>query len=189
MPVQHAPARRITLRRVAKPEQETVVDNPAAPAKRLTRGARSMVRGRVGRPAAAKPDYLEQIDEILQSIAQCDASLREVATARDNAVAAIAKLMHDNEVTGEVIAHGYRAAIEETMSRASVEIDAGDLYAYLKKMGKQDDFWDVVKPQVGEVKKLLSEREFVKLPKTTVDAKKTGERIVVEPIKVKGRTK
>jgi len=178
MPVQHATAaRRITTLR------RTAAAKPAA-AEASTRVVR---RTRAASPASPSDEAIAEIGNRLQLIADVDAELREATTRREILVAEIAKLIHDGKISGEVINHGYRAVIEDTMSRASTDIDVIDLFNYLKKMGKQDEFWGLVKVQIGEVKKVLSDREYAKLPKEETAAAKTGSKITVEPVKVKGR--
>lgn len=160
-------------RAVAAPKTET------APARRVVR------RSTAPAPVPAQ----KPIGTLLKLIAEADTKMAELVTQREHLVAEVAKYLHDQkfDIGEEVVDHGYRAVIENVMSKASTEIDSYGLYEFMEKLGKEDDFWDAVKVQIGALKKLVTEREFAKIKKTEIPAKKTGERVVVEPVKVKGR--
>lgn len=152
----------------------------------VLRRGRTVQRSPVVTLLNGKADAEQAIKAKLQLIAQIDTDAAEASFRRAATVAEIAKLMHDNgfELDAAVFGSGYKAVIENTKSNSKKEIDPKVLFKELKRLGREEDFWDVIKVQLGATEKVLTERE-VNTIATHTPAKITGTAITVEPLKKK----
>lgn len=149
-------------------------------------------------PAAKTKNPGTALSAVLRSAAKLDAEIQEVGQAlaslnarRDGLLADAARLLHDagmTEYTDPKLA--YVAEIIDKMSKSSIDISPQKLQEVLKKMRKADEFWNVIKVGVVELRKVMTEAEIAKIGVTT-PAKVIGSEVVIRSLteKKKKRSK
>ena len=129
--------------------------------------------------AAQKAQDVADIEEALQSIANLKIQMAEL---QDQVVAHEADIlakMKRSKIT-DIVHGGLQALLAPTFSNEKKEIDP--LKLFNTKGINRTDFFKMVKVQIGEVSKYLSETEIRNLAKIT-PPQKTGEALTIKPVK------
>ncbi len=154
--------------------------------RRVTRSAAPLVPVGVAQAAANEKQQAEnKITDDLKLIAKQQRLITEAATAIDAAekrIAANLIVAKETNFTDGVL----EAALVDVFSNEKKEIDPKTLFNH--KGFKREDFFTVVKVQIGELAKVMAENEIKQIAKITT-AKKTGTKLVVKPIKTVVTTK
>ncbi len=154
--------------------------------RRVTRSAAPIVEER---PAQAKANAKQlaenRITDQLKLIAKLNREVVERAKQIEAAEAVIEKNMKDAKIQN--FSDGVlEAAMVDTYSNEKKEVDPKTLFN--KKGFTRDNFFAVVKVQIGELSKFMAENE-VKAIATITEAKKTGTALKIKPVKTVVSTK
>ncbi len=154
--------------------------------RRVTRTAAPVVPVGVAQAKAnAKQTAINKITDDLKLIAKLNRQIVETATAVGTAEARvkenmlIAKETHFSDGVLE-------AALVDTYSSESKEIDPRVLFKH--KGFKREDFFTVVKVQIGALQKVMAENEIKQIAKVT-PAAKTGTVLKIKAVKTVVTTK
>lgn len=148
---------------------------------RIIRRTRAVARGVLRQ----ENNHIKDIDERMQSIAR----IRQEMLAAAQQISELEKEVEELMKKGKLEEHQYLdllAHFVETKTNASTFVDPKVLYAKLKD---KNDFFSVVKVQVGELKSVMTEKEIEAVAKIT-PGKVTGTKFeIIVPKDKAGRGK
>lgn len=159
----------------SKPAAKTA----AAPVSRIIRRVRLAPKAVVTapKPVTIEPDDLRAMDSILKSISKIDLEVRQRQVAREESVKKLRKLMKTYKLSVHE-AHGMIASVFRPAGRSTSTVDPYDY----QKLVTDEEFMSTVKVQITEAKKVLPEKELLKITQTT--PAKLGEETI--EVKAKG---
>lgn len=147
--------------------------------RRVTRSPQVVAPPRAVADANAKVKAIDLIEDSLKSIAKLNRQIADAAAA----IAAEEQLIEQQFKIAGVMQHSdgvLEAAMVDTYSNKKQEVDAKKLFNM--KGFQRDHFFEVVKVQMGDLKKFLAENEINAIS-TTTPSKKTGTTLKITPVK------